>query len=676
MIDLINIMKKITKILIANRGEIAVRVIKSAKKMGIKTVAVCSDADANALFVKMADEVVPLGGNLSKESYLIIDKIIDACKKTGADAVHPGYGFLSENHNFVNRLNQEGIIFIGPSVKSMEMMGDKVTSKKCAQEANVSVVPGFLGIIETDEEALKIAKEIGFPIIIKASAGGGGKGMKIVYDEKDVIENVRSAKNEARNSFGDDRVFIEKYVEDPRHIEIQIIGDQHGNIVCLGERECSIQRFNQKFIEESPSSFVDEATRKKMYEQSYKLAKHCGYFSAGTVEYIMDKDKNFYFLEMNTRLQVEHPVTEYVTGLDLVELMINVANGEKLPFKQEDIKLSGHAMEVRICAEDPTKNFMPSVGRISKYKEPKPMHNVISRIDTGIVEGSEISPYYDSMVSKVITYGDSRKEAIDSMKEVLGRYEIEGITTNMNLVDHILRDPDFVSGNISTSYVKKKYPNGFKLIPIENDVIKNFLCAAIAVFVKQEEKMWSHSSGYRLKRDEEDNNLTILIDKTCYNIHYEIIDSHKIKLFYNGEKEVFTYEYENGSGVFSMCDDKQCYASVKIKKNGNKCIFTSQGLVSSVMAVHSHVGDYFKYIKLDSLVKKPKTFDSPLAGTIVKIMVKDGDSVVEGQPLMLIEAMKMENVIKAEFDVKIEKVLKSDGDKVMSGDTILKFSNS
>ena len=412
--DLLFSQIKMHKLLIANRGEIACRIIKTCRKMGIKTVAVYSDADTNSLFVQMADEAVNIGHSPSSQSYLNIDKILAAVKKTGATMVHPGYGFLSENRNFANALEKAGVIFVGPSVFSIEMMGDKIQSKKLAIEASVTTVPGHLGVVADGIKAAEIAESIGFPVMVKASAGGGGKGMRIVWKKEEMSEAFLSASNEARNSFSDDRIFIEKFIENPRHIEIQVIADKQGNAVCLGERECSIQRNNQKVIEEAPSSFLDEKTRAKMYEQSKALVKKVQYFSAGTIEYIMDKNKNFYFLEMNTRLQVEHPVTELVTGLDIVELMIKIALGEKLPFKQEDIKLKGWAIESRIYAEDPSRGFLPSSGRINLYIEPEASENV--RVDTGVYEGGEVSMFYDAMIAKLCSYGKDRNEAIEHMR--------------------------------------------------------------------------------------------------------------------------------------------------------------------------------------------------------------------------------------------------------------------
>ena len=454
----------VDKILIANRGEPACRIIKTARKMGLGTIAVYSEADINSLHVQMADEAILLGGPLSSESYLDIKKIINACKKTGAKYVHPGWGFLSENAKFAQALEKEGIIFVGPSPDAMKLMGDKIRSKKLAKSAGVSTVPGDNSVLADIAEAESVAKKIGYPVMLKASAGGGGRGIRVVYKKEELPMAFESVKSEAKNSFGDDRIFMEKFIENPRHIEIQVIGDKFGNVVCLGERECSIQRNHQKVVEEAPSSFVDEKTRKKMYAQALALCKKVNYYSAGTIEFMMDKNKDFYFLEMNTRLQVEHGITEFITGVDLVELMIKVAMGEKLPFKQTDIKLQGWAIESRINAEDPSRGFLPSSGRISKYIEPEKNENV--RVDTGVYEGYSISMYYDSMIAKLLTYGKDRNEAIQRMRESLGSFYIDGISHNMSFLEAIMYNEKFQKGDISTSFIKQEFSKGFSGLTI------------------------------------------------------------------------------------------------------------------------------------------------------------------------------------------------------------------
>ena len=471
------------KILIANRGEIACRVIKTAKRMGIKTVAVFSDADRNALHVKMADEAVSIGPPPANQSYIDIDKVIAAVKETNANAVHPGYGFLSENSKFAKALADIGVIFVGPPENAIESMGDKITSKKIAQEAGVNTVPGYMGVINDDDEALRISKEIGYPVMIKASAGGGGKGMRIAWNDTEVKEGFQASKNEAASSFGDDRIFIEKFVTQPRHIEIQILADSRGNCIYLGERECSIQRRNQKVVEEAPSSFLDDKTRREMGEQACKLAKAVGYSSAGTVEFIVDKDKNFFFLEMNTRLQVEHPVTELITNIDLVEQMILVAAGKRLSITQKDVKLTGWAMESRLYAEDPYRNFLPSIGRLTRYRPPAEIQNknFIVRNDTGVYEGGEISMYYDPMIAKLCTWAPNRAEAIEQMRIALDRFEVEGIGHNLPFLSAVMDHKKFVSGNITTAFISEEFSEGFTGVDLNYDKIKQLAACAAAM---------------------------------------------------------------------------------------------------------------------------------------------------------------------------------------------------
>ena len=471
------------KILIANRGEIACRIIKSARKLGIATVAVYSDADADALHVKMADEAVHIGPSPSSQSYIVIDNILDAIRQTGADAVHPGYGFLSENAAFAQALEKAGVTFIGPPVKAILAMGDKITSKKLAAEAGVSTVPGHMGLIADAAEAVTISASIGYPVMIKASAGGGGKGMRIAWNDDEAREGFQSSKNEAKASFGDDRIFIEKFVTQPRHIEIQVLGDTHGTVLYLGERECSIQRRNQKVIEEAPSPFIDEATRRSMGEQAVALCQAVGYHSAGTVEFIVDGDRNFYFLEMNTRLQVEHPVTELVTGIDLVEQMIRVAGGEKLSFAQDDITLNGWAIESRLYAEDPYRNFLPSIGRLSRYRPPPEgvkADGTIARNDTGVFEGGEISMYYDPMVAKLCTWAPDRLRAIDAMSDALDHFDVEGIGHNLPFLSAVMQHPRFRSGKITTAFIAEEFPDGFHGVAPEADAARKL--AVVAAF--------------------------------------------------------------------------------------------------------------------------------------------------------------------------------------------------
>ncbi len=471
------------RILIANRGEIACRIIKTARRMGIETVAVYSEADRDALHVEMADQAIPIGPPPAAQSYLVIDKIVAACKESGAEAVHPGYGFLSEREAFANALAAAGIVFIGPNPKAIAAMGDKIEIKKAAARANVSTVPGHLGVIETDDEAIAIAEEIGYPVMIKASAGGGGKGMRIAFSKSEVAENFVRARSEAKSSFGDDRVFIEKFITDPRHIEIQVLGDKHGNVVYLGERECSIQRRNQKVIEEAPSPLLDPATRAKMGEQAVALAKAVGYDSAGTVEFVAGQDKSFYFLEMNTRLQVEHPVTELVTGIDLVEQMIRVAAGEKLALEQSDVKLTGWAVESRVYAEDPYRNFAPSIGRLVRYRPPaEGTHDGVTvRNDTGVFEGGEISLYYDPMIAKLVTHAPTRIAAIDAQADALDAFTIEGIRHNIPFLAAIMQQPRWRTGKLSTAYIADEFPKGFERTPPTGAVARTIAAVAAAI---------------------------------------------------------------------------------------------------------------------------------------------------------------------------------------------------
>ena len=471
------------KILIANRGEIACRVIKTARKMGIKTVAVYSDADREALHVEMADEAVHIGPPQAAQSYLLMDKIIAACKQTGAEAVHPGYGFLSERESFPTELHKHGIVFIGPNAKAIAAMGDKIESKKAAAAAKVSTVPGYMGEISDAKHAVKISDEIGYPVMIKASAGGGGKGMRIAYNAKEAEEGFQLARSEAKSSFGDDRCFVEKFIENPRHIEIQVLGDKHGNVVYLGERECSIQRRNQKVLEEAPSPLLDEKTRRAMGEQAVALAKAVGYDSAGTVEFVAGQDRSFFFLEMNTRLQVEHPVTELITGIDLVEQMIRVAAGEKLPFKQSDVKLNGWAVESRVYAEDPFRNFLPSIGRLVKYRPPaeKVENGITVRNDTGVFEGGEISMYYDPMIAKLVTHASTREAAIDAQADALDAFYIDGIQHNIPFLTAVMQHPRWRSGNLSTGFIKEEFPEGFKPIVASGADLKIIVAVAAMI---------------------------------------------------------------------------------------------------------------------------------------------------------------------------------------------------
>lgn len=662
----------VEKILIANRGEVACRIIRTARKMGLKTVAVYSEVDMNSLHVQLADEAVLLGGSLASESYLDIKKIINACKKTGAKYVHPGWGFLSENSKFAQALEKEDIIFVGPPVEAIKMMGDKIRSKKIAKAAGVNVVPGDNSVLLDTKEAEEAAKKIGYPVMLKASAGGGGKGIRIVTKKEEIANAFSNVKNEAKNNFGDDRIFMEKYIENPRHIEIQVLGDKFGNIVCLGERECSIQRNHQKVIEESPSSFVDERTRKKMYAQAVALCKKVGYYSAGTIECMMDKDKNFYFLEMNTRLQVEHSVTEYVTGLDLVELMIKVAMGEKLPFKQVDVKLKGWAIESRINAEDPTRGFLPSSGRISKYIEPEKNGNV--RVDTGVYEGYTISMFYDSMIAKLITYGQDRNEALQRMREALGSFYIDGISHNMSFLEAIMYNKRFEKGDISTSFIKQEFSNGFSGVEINNKDEGVLIGTAIYMFIQNANRLLNISGQVLNSKFE-------LADKW-------IADLNGNKYLCNVAKTAKGYTVEYGNG-FSLVESSWQFGdnvfrgevngksiNVKILKNDRAGSFKLQlmGAAVDISIRSTRVSELEQYMPKVEADKKPTKLKAPITGKISRFLVKEGDEVKAGAELVVIEAMKMENMIRVDQDVKIKKINFTDGSLVGVGEILIEFA--
>ena len=661
------------KLLIANRGEIACRIIKSCRKLGIKTVAVYSDADTNSLFVQMADEAVNIGHSPSSQSYLNIQKILAAVKKTGATMVHPGYGFLSENRNFAEALEKAGVIFVGPSVHSVEKMGDKIESKKLALEANVSAVPGHMGIIKDPTEALEIAEKIGYPVMVKASAGGGGKGMRIVWKKEEIAEAFLSASNEARNSFSDDRLFIEKFIENPRHIEIQIIADKFGNTVCLGERECSIQRNNQKVIEEAPSSFVDEETRQKMYAQSKALAEKVKYYSAGTIEYIMDKNKNFYFLEMNTRLQVEHPVTELITGYDIVELMIKIALGEKLPFKQEDVKLNGWAMESRIYAEDPARGFLPSSGRISLYIEPEESENV--RVDTGVYEGGEVSMFYDAMIAKLCSYGKDRNEAIEHMRHALGSFAIGGVSHNISFLETIMKNERFVSGNISTSFIKEEFPAGFSGSELDSQSEEVLIATAMQIFLKNYERNGQMTGQLRNRAKQVSERWVVTIDDESFLVNLLGSGEGFLRLECDRKEILVKNSWTNGDKLFlGIVNERN--VGVKIRENNNTGSYLLQysGLDAFVAVCSPRIAELSKFMPKIEKNAKPVNLTSPITGKIIRFKVQEGDEVKAGQELVIIEAMKMENIIRTDHDVKIGKIKFAEGDVAGIGQVVMEFA--
>ena len=662
------------KILIANRGEIACRVIKTARKMGIKTVAIYSDADKHALHVEMADEAVHIGPPPANQSYIVIDKVMDAIRQSGAQAVHPGYGFLSENPKFAQALEAAGVAFVGPPVKAIEAMGDKITSKKIAQEAGVSTVPGYMGLIADADEAVTISNQIGYPVMIKASAGGGGKGMRIAWNDTEAREGFQSSKNEAANSFGDDRIFIEKFVTQPRHIEIQVLCDAHGNGIYLNERECSIQRRNQKVVEEAPSPFLDEATRKAMGEQSVALAKAVGYTSAGTVEFIVDGDRNFYFLEMNTRLQVEHPVTELITGVDLVEQMIRIANGEPLTITHDDVKINGWAIENRLYAEDPYRGFLPSIGRLTRYRPPAegPMGDGIVRNDTGVFEGGEISMYYDPMIAKLCTWGPTRAQAIETMRTALDSFEVEGIGHNLPFVAAVMDHPKFIAGEMTTAFIAEEYPDGFEGVTLGEDVLRNIAaaCAAMNRVAEIRRARISGTLDNHERRVGEDWN--VALQGVDFNV--------TIAADHDGS----TVRFADGSEIRVSGDWTPGDQLARMTVNGTPLVM-KVGKVSGGFRIRSRGADIKVHVRtprqaeLARLMPEKVPADTsklllcPMPGLIVKIDVAEGDEVQEGQALCTVEAMKMENILRAERKGRVSKINAAAGDSLAVDDVIMEF---
>ncbi len=662
----------IKKILVANRGEIACRVFKTAKKMGIATVAVYSDADKNALHVGMADEAVHIGLPPASESYLVIDKIIAACKETGADAVHPGYGFLSERAEFCERLAAEGITFVGPPVPAIEAMGDKITSKKIANDAKVSTVPGHMGLIDDAEHAVKISTEIGYPVMIKASAGGGGKGMRIAWNDDEAREGFARSKSEAASSFGDDRIFIEKFVVQPRHIEIQVLADSHGNCIYLGERECSIQRRQQKVVEEAPSPFLDEATRKAMGEQSCALAAAVGYTSAGTVEFIVDKDRNFYFLEMNTRLQVEHPVTELITGVDLVEQMIRVAAGEKLSMTQDDVTLTGWAMESRLYAEDPYRNFLPSIGRLSRYRPPAEEAHAdrVVRNDTGVYEGGEISMFYDPMIAKLCTWAPDRAAAIAEMETALDSFELEGIGHNLPFLSAVMGHERFRSGNITTAFIEEEYPDGFQGVTPDAELQNVLSATALMVMRKKMARIAGRDSTFDHPVPEIDT-LVLRIDRE--NTEATICDTENgHKLVIGGTTFDGTLDYELGGTLAAITLNGVAHA-VKVNPVIGGYRLRARGVDQVIQVLHPRTAELAALMPEKEAADTSKLLLCPMPGLVVQILVSEGDVVEEGQALAMVEAMKMENVLRAERPATVSKIPVAEGDSLAVDEIIMEF---
>jgi propionyl-CoA carboxylase alpha subunit len=669
------------KILIANRGEIACRVMRTARDMGIKTVAVYSDADRDALHVSMADEAVNIGPPASADSYLRIEKIVQACKDTGADAVHPGYGFLSENAAFAKTLDKEGIVFIGPNVRAIEMMGDKIASKAFAEKSNVNTVPGSPEEIETAEDAVRVAMDIGLPVMIKASAGGGGKGMRVAHSEGEVGEGFTLARSEARASFGDERIFIEKFIVQPRHIEIQVLGDGQGNVIHLMERECSIQRRNQKVIEEAPSSFLDAKTRKSMGEQAVALAKAVDYCSAGTVEFIVDSDRNFYFLEMNTRLQVEHPVTELITGVDLVEQMIRIASGEKLKLKQGDIKITGWAIESRIYAEDPYRSFLPSTGRLVRYQPPAEgsRHGLTIRNDTGVYEGGEISIYYDPMIAKLVTHGPDRDSATMHMIRALDAFYIEGIGHNIPFLSAVMGHERWRTGDISTGFIAEEFPDGF--MGVEPDDATNRVLGAVAASMdhlsnSRRRAISGQMGGKQVNFNE--NRVVVVGD---YRAHVTVTREPDVLLisFADSDDTVDAFEiisdWVPGFPVWTGTVNSEPIAvQVSNLLNGYRLLHRGVDV-----AVHTYT-EREAELQLLMLHKEPPDTSGqllcPMPGLVVSIAVETGQAVKAGQTLCVVEAMKMENVLKAERDCVIATILAEAGEKLAVDQVIMEFEKS
>ena len=659
-----------SKILIANRGEIACRVMRTCRRLGIKTVAVYSDADADALHVREADEKVWIGKAASAESYLLVDRIVEACRKTGAEAVHPGYGFLSEKREFQEALAKAGIVFIGPDAHAIHAMGDKIESKKLALKAGVSTVPGHLEAIPGPEEAVKIARKIGYPVMIKASAGGGGKGMRIAFDDGECREGFVSASNEARASFADDRVFIEKYVEEPRHIEIQLIADGHGNCVYLWERECSIQRRHQKVIEEAPSPFLDARTRKAMGEQAVALAKAVKYKSAGTVEFIVDKNRKFYFLEMNTRLQVEHPVTELITGLDLVEQMIRVAAGAKLPFAQKDVKLEGWAIEARVYAEDPFRNFLPSTGRLVKYREPAPGPDV--RVDTGVYEGGEISMFYDPMIAKLCTYGKDRDSAIERMRRALDEFHVRGVSHNVPFLAALMAHPRFVAGRLTTNFIAEEFKGGFgaaHLPPRDPAVL-----AGIAAVLDRVQTQRAAQTPGRLA-----GHVGIVDDRRVVMLNREPVavaiagGGSDFLIEVGGRKMEIETDWSPGDPLVRAKVDVMPIV-VQADPAGAGWLLSHAGGRAEALVLSPRQAELYALMPVKAAPDTSKFLLSPMPGLLASVAVSEGQDVKAGEALAVVEAMKMENVLRATRDGTVKTLHAKPGDSLRVDQKILEFA--
>ncbi|MGB0128770.1 MAG: acetyl-CoA carboxylase biotin carboxylase subunit [Rhodocyclaceae bacterium] len=658
------------KILIANRGEIACRVIRTARKMGIKTVAVYSEADRDSMHVDLADEAVLIGPAPSAESYLRADRIIQACKDTGAQAVHPGYGFLSENAAFCDALEKEGIVFIGPKPHSIQAMGDKIASKKLAMEAKVNTIPGYTDVIEEVEQAVKIAREIGYPVMIKASAGGGGKGLRVAGSDDEAREGFQACRNEAKASFGDDRVFIEKYIEEPRHIEIQVLGDSHGNCVFLWERECSIQRRHQKVIEEAPSPFLDAATRKAMGEQAVRLAKAVQYQSAGTVEFVVGKDRGFYFLEMNTRLQVEHPVTEMITGLDLVEQMIRIAAGEKLGFTQDQVQLNGWAMECRINAEDPFRNFLPSIGRLVKYIPPGEQDRAV-RVDTGVYEGGEISMYYDSMIAKLITHGATRDRAIERMREALNEFCIRGVSSNIAFQAALMQHPRFIAGNLTTNFIAEEYPTGFHAEDVPHDDPAMLIAVAASIhraYLGRASRITGQMPGHSRQIGED---YVVLMGADMHPVNVRAIDGgHMVR--YKGETYDVLSNWTFGQPLYKGRLNGMPFC-MQVERRVLTYRLFHWGRQADVHVLTGRSAELLAKMPYKAPPDMSKFLLSPMPGLLTQVSVQAGQRVNAGERLAAIEAMKMENVLRAQNDGVVAEILANPGESLAVDQAIIRF---
>ena len=678
------------KILIANRGEIACRVIKTARKMGIKTVAIYSDADKQALHVQMADEAVHIGPPPANQSYIVIDKVMEAIRATGAQAVHPGYGFLSENSKFAEALAAEGVAFVGPPVGAIEKMGDKITSKKIAKEAGVSTVPGHMGLIEDADEAVKISREIGYPVMLKASAGGGGKGMRIAWNDEEAREGFQSSKNEAASSFGDDRIFIEKFVTQPRHIEIQVLCDAHGNGIYLGERECSIQRRQQKVVEEAPSPFLDEATRKAMGEQAVALAQAVDYASAGTVEFIVDGDKNFYFLEMNTRLQVEHPVTELITGVDLVEQMIRVANGEPLTISQDDVQLNGWAIENRLYAEDPYRGFLPSIGRLTRYRPPAELSGgplldngkwqgdapagagIAVRNDTGVYEGGEISMYYDPMIAKLCTWAPTRDQAIEAMRNALDGFEVEGIGHNLPFLSAVMDHPIFIEGAMTTAFIEEQYPEGFVGVALPEEALRRIAASAAAMHRVAEIRRTRVSGRMDNHERRVGSDWVVTLQGQNFPVSIEADQLGATVTFQDGAAMRIASDWTPGDQLATIDVDGTPLV-LKVGKISGGFRIRSRGADIKVHVRTKRQAELAELMPEKVAPDTSKLLLCPMPGLVVKIDVEVGDEVQEGQALCSVEAMKMENILRAEKKGVIAKINASAGDSLAVDEVIMEF---